>query len=49
MRANTNVHDEVVLHQSDLNQKSQGACYHVSGSLSEKAGRLEITRKQWDA
>ena len=33
---------------SGLNQKSQGAGYHVSGFLSEKVGRLKITKQQWD-
>jgi len=49
VRANTNVHDEVVLHQNDLKPKSQGVGYHVSGFLLEKVGRLKITRKQWGA
>ena len=34
---------------SGLNQKSQGAGYHVSGFLSEKIGRLKITKEQWEA
>jgi len=34
---------------SGLNQKSQGAGYHVSGFLSEKVGRIKITKEQWDA
>ena len=33
---------------SSLNQKSQGAGYHVSGFLSEKVGRLKITKEQWE-
>ena len=31
---------------SSLNQKSQGAGYHVSGFLSKKVGRLKITKEQ---
>ena len=34
---------------SSLNQKSMGAGYHVSGFLSEKVGRLTMTKLQWDA
>ena len=34
---------------SGLNQKSQGAGYHVSGFPSEKVGRLKITKEQWEA
>ena len=32
---------------ASLNQKGNGAGYHVSGFLSEDVGRMTITKEQW--